>query len=69
MKNILIEKINVLLLVLSCSMTLTFAQQYAVTLPYACSFEEADSAEVRNWVFNAGTDGVNCNDQWMVGGL
>ena len=56
---------------LSCVFISFFAvsQNTAITLPYTCSFEESESSEISNWVFNYGADGVNCNDQWMIGGL
>ena len=38
-----------------------------ISVPYFCGFE--DSLEISNWVLNAGADGVNCQDQWMVGNL
>ena len=41
------------------------AQQ--ISVPYECGFE--DSAEVGNWILNAGANGVKCQDQWMVGNL
>ena len=45
------------------------AQNTVVTVPYTCSFEQSEATEINNWVVNAGADGVNCNDQWMIGGL
>lgn len=45
------------------------AQNTVVTVPYTCSFEQSETAEINNWVVNAGADGENCNDQWMIGGL
>ena len=45
------------------------AQNTVITLPYTCSFEQSETAEISNWVVNAGADGVNCNDQWMIGTL
>ena len=39
-----------------------------ITLPYECGFE--DSVEVADlWHLNAGANGPNCQDQWMVGNL
>jgi hypothetical protein len=68
MKNILFAKFSLLLLCFFVS-TAIFAQQSVVSLPYVCSFEQGDSAEIKNWVFNAGADGENCNDQWIVGNV
>lgn len=48
---------------------IVYAQNTVITLPYTCSFEETEKSEVSNWVLNAGSDGPNCNDQWMIGGL
>lgn len=45
------------------------AQNTVVTLPYTCSFEQSEATEISNWNLNAGADGVNCNDQWMIGAL
>ena len=42
-----------------------FAQD--ISFPFECGFE--DSIEVSDWHLNVGADGVNCNDQWRVGGL
>ena len=67
MKNILLGKICSLVLCLFVSIGFIGAQQGVVTLPYVCSFEVADSIEMKNWVLNAGSDGINCYDQWLVG--
>ena len=39
--------------------------QHEISLPYECGFE--DSEDLSQWVLNAGPDGANCMDQWMVG--
>ncbi len=38
-----------------------------ISIPFSCGFE--DSTEVKNWLINAGPDGLNCRDQWMIGNL
>ena len=38
-----------------------------ISFPFECGFE--DSIEVSEWHLNVGADAVNCNEQWMVGGL
>ena len=48
---------------------ITYAQNALVTLPYTFSFEQSESSEFNNWILNAGNDGKNCNDQWMIGSL
>ena len=64
MKNY-ISKI-VVLSFLSIFSAVIFAQQ--ISIPFACGFE--DSLEIKNnWNINAGPDGLNCTDKWMVGNL
>ena len=58
-----------LLLCLATVNMIVCAQNSTITLPYTCSFEASESGEISNWVLNAGTDGPNCNDQWMIGVL
>ena len=58
-----------LLLCLATVNMIVCAQNSAITLPYTCSFEASESGEISNWVLNAGADGPNCNDQWMIGEL
>ncbi len=58
-----------LLLCLAIVNMIVCAQNSAITLPYTCSFEASESGEISNWVLNAGADGPNCNDQWMIGEL
>lgn len=67
MRTILLKKHFCLFSFLLFAVVCSYAQQ--ITLPYVCSFEEDEAAEISNWVLNAGPDGVNCNDQWMVGNL
>lgn len=56
-------------LVVLCLFVLLFGYSWAqnITIPYSCGFE--DSVEISNWKINAGPDGVNCQDQWMIGNL
>ena len=41
--------------------------QTAISVPYAFSFEESESAELANWVFNPGEGTDQLKDQWVVG--
>ena len=45
----------------------SFSWAQSISIPYSCGFE--DSLEISNWKLNAGSDGVNCQDRWMVGNL
>lgn len=62
-------KKNILVFIFALSFITIFAQTsapaYSIQLPYSCGFEKSD--DLSQWVFNAGPDGVNCMDQWMVG--
>ena len=62
-------KKNILAFIFALSFVTIFAQTsapaYSVQLPYSCGFEKSD--DLSQWVFNAGPDGANCLDQWMVG--
>ena len=62
-------KKNILVFIFALSFITIFAQTsapaYSVQLPYYCGFEKSD--DLSQWVFNAGPDGANCMDQWMVG--
>lgn len=62
-------KKNILAFIFALSFVTIFAQtsapSYSVQLPYSCGFEKSE--DLSQWVFNAGPDGVNCTDQWMVG--
>ena len=58
----------ILSIVFILSFITTFSQNsqssYVVTLPYYCGFE--DSLSWSQWQLNVGSDGENCQDQWMV---
>ena len=62
-------KKNILAFIFALSFVTIFAQtsapSYSVQLPYSCGFKKSE--DLSQWVFNAGPDGVNCTDQWMVG--
>ena len=62
-------KKNILAFIFAWSFVTIFAQTsvpaYSIQLPYSCGFEKSE--DLSQWVFNAGPDGVNCMDQWMVG--
>lgn len=55
----------VLFAILFFRANMLFAQE--ISFPFECGFE--DSIEVSEWHLNVGADAVNCNEQWMVGGL
>jgi hypothetical protein len=55
---------NILPLFFALVATITLRAQ-AISLPFLCGFE--DSLEIANWTLNAGSDGVNCLDKWMIG--
>ena len=55
---------NILLLFFALVATVALRAQ-AISLPFLCGFE--DSLEIANWTLNAGSDGVNCLDKWMIG--
>lgn len=56
-------------LVVICFFVLLFRYSWAqnITIPYSCGFE--DSLEISNWQINAGPNGANCHDKWMIGNL
>lgn len=39
----------------------------AIQVPYSFSFEDSESAELSQWVFNPGAVAPACVDQWIVG--
>ncbi|MCQ2342609.1 MAG: fibronectin type III domain-containing protein [Paludibacteraceae bacterium] len=59
---------NKILFVLGLALMLpTVLMAQTITVPYFMGFEDAESAELSNWVLNSGAQAASCADRWIVG--
>lgn len=61
-------KLKIFFILFLTGVALTQLSAQAISIPYQMGFEQSDTSELKlRWTFNAGPEGAQCVDQWVVG--